>query len=141
MGLDMYAYKAKKEYVKPSKLHPLHWVHIEDPEKENEWFIAENSNVFIDLGYWRKFNALHAYMEDLYKNQGGKDEFNCIMLHLTEDDLNDLEKNLNNPEPVEGFFSGLQEIHSKDIKTTKVFIKEAKEAIKEGYMIFYDSWW
>lgn len=114
MGLDMYAFARKPG--------------------------AEES---VELAYWRKFNALHGYMEDLYRSRGGMETFNCVQLPLTEADLDNLEETLKGGAlvPREGFFFGVQEIHEEDVEATHQFIAAAREAIAEGKEVVYDSWW
>ena len=126
MGLDMYAYRVKKEHA------------ISDFEYESDQDPAE------DLAYWRKFNALHGWMEDLYRFKGGdKESFNCVGVRLTLEDLNMLEEDLrdNQLEPRSGFFFGEQTIYPEDIEATEKFIVDAKQAIADGFEVYYDSWW
>lgn len=126
MGLDMYAYRVKKEYV------------VNDFEFNSDQDPAE------DLAYWRKFNALHGWMEELYKNRGGpKESFNCAPIRLHLEDLDQLQRDIgeNKLKPVSGFFFGEQEIYPEDIASTMKFIFEAREAIKQGDAVYYDSWW
>ena len=126
MGLDMYAYRVKKEYA------------INDFEYESDQDPAE------DLAYWRKFNALHGWMERLYRERGGpKESFNCAPLRLHLEDLDQLQRDIgeNKLEPTQGFFFGSQEIYPEDVAAAMKFIFEARQAIKEGDAIYYDSWW
>jgi hypothetical protein len=97
-----------------------------------------------ELAYWRKFNALHGWMEDLYRNKGGDAEsFNCIPVHLTENDLDELQRTVSKGllKPREGFFFGAQQIYPEDVEETLTFIKNAREAIADGKDVYYDSWW
>lgn len=126
MGLDMYAYKVKKEYA------------IDD------FSYNSDQNPSEDLAYWRKFNALHGWMEDLYRSKFGPAEtFNCAPLRLTLEDLRNLEMALNEQTltPRSGFFFGSDEIYPEHLAATRKFIREARQAIDEGFEIYYDSWW
>lgn len=126
MGLDMYAYRVKKEYAKG------------DFEFESDQQPSE------DLAYWRKFNALHGWMEDLYRSKGGdKESFNCVPVRLTPDDIDMLESDLNENllEPRAGFFFGEQTIYPEDVESTKNFIRDARQAHDDGFEVYYDSWW
>ena len=126
MGLDMYAYRVKKEYV------------------VNDFEFNSDQNPAEDLAYWRKFNALHGWMENLYKDRGGpKESFNCAPIRLHLEDLDQLQRDIgeNKLTPVQGFFFGDQEIYPEDIASTMKFIFEARQAIKEGDAVYYDSWW
>lgn len=126
MGLDMYAFRVKKEYA------------VNDFEYNSDQNPAE------DLAYWRKFNALHGWMENLYKDRGGpKEMFNCAPIRLHPEDIDQLEKDLkeNKLRPMSGFFFGAQEIFPEHIVATKKFIKDARQAFKDGFDVYYDSWW
>lgn len=129
MGLDMYAFSVAQGDV------------IDD------FTIATDSEGRIDsseVAYWRKFNALHGWMEDLYRAKGGTAEsFNCKPVRLTLEDLNKLQSDMANNllQPRNGFFFGAQEIYPEDITSTLKFIADAREAIANGRDVFYDSWW
>ena len=120
MGLDMYAYSIKQGAE----------VESEDNDKT-------------ELAYWRKFNALHGWMENLYQEQGGTQTFNCVPLQLTPADLDALELAIeeNTLQPTEGFFFGEQKIYPEDIESTKKFIADAREQLADGRDVYYDSWW
>ena len=126
MGLDMYAYRVKQENV------------------VNDFEFNSNQDPAEDLAYWRKFNALHGWMENLYKDRGGpKESFNCAPIRLHLEDLDQLQRDIgeNKLTPVQGFFFGDQEIYPEDIASTMKFIFEARQAIKEGDAVYYDSSW
>jgi hypothetical protein len=96
------------------------------------------------ISYWRKFNALHGWMEDLYRQKGGsKESFNCTTVRLTANDLDRLEMDTGNNKlvPVNGFFFGAQEIDSEDLESVSDFVKVARQALADGKAVFYDSWW
>jgi len=126
MGLDMYAYRVGKEHV------------VNDFEFNSD---QDGAN---DIAYWRKFNALHGWMERLYRERGGpKESFNCAPLRLHLEDLDQLQRDIgeNKLEPTEGFFFGSQTIYPEDVASAMKFIFEAREAIKQGDAVYYDSWW
>lgn len=93
--------------------------------------------------YWRKFNALHGWMEDLYRAKGGTSEFNCATLRIDAEDLDKLEADMNSGKlvPRTGFFFGAQELDPGDIEDLNDFIGKARQAIADGYAVIYDSWW
>lgn len=92
--------------------------------------------------YWRKFNALHGWMQDLYTKKGGTDsDFNCNTVRLMPEDLQRLRREIPDLKPAEGFFWGRQEIEPEDIEELLKFIDKAEQAIADGKAIFYDSWW
>lgn len=126
MGLDMYAFAVNADSVGSASVD-----------------VALGDGA-MQLCYWRKFNALHGWMEDLYRQKGGsKESFNCTTVRLTADDLDRLEMDTGNNKlvPVNGFFFGAQEIDSEDLESVAVFVKTAKQAIADGSAVFYDSWW
>lgn len=131
MGLDMYAYRVAKENA------------IGDFEiasdAENQLLIEDR-----DFAYWRKFNALHGWMERLYREKGGDAEsFNCIVVRLTEEDLDKLaaDARAGNLTPTSGFFFGEQTIEPEDLEEVYAFVGKALGAIKAGDAVYYDSWW
>ena len=128
MGLDMYACKVSSKNVGDIE------VDYKFPEGEEKQ----------ELAYWRKFNHLHGWMEKLYRAKGGMEEsFNCTTVRLNEDNLDSLEQTLLNDEleATSGFFFGSNELDQSDVDTTIQFIKDARQAIKDDMVVFYDSWW
>lgn len=127
MGLDMYAYTV------PASDENTDFSYKKQPEGQERNEIA----------YWRKFNALHGWMEDLYRSLGGEESFNCIPLKLTTERLNVLEVACreNTLRPREGCFFGSQEIYQEDVDATLSFIKKARACIASGKDVYYDSWW
>ena len=125
MGLDMYAYAGK---------------FTQDPQ-DPAAVIPEGE--ITEIHYWRKFNAFHGKMEELYRSRGGKNEFNLNYIELTLEDLESLSKDLeqNNFTPVQGFFFGSQVVCPEDLEELKEFIEEAKLYLAEGDQIAYSSWW
>ena len=97
------------------------------------------------ISYWRKFNALHGWMEDLYRQKGGsKESFNCTTVRLTANDLDRLEMDVgaNKLVPRNGFFFGdTTSIHPEDLESVGDFVKVARQCIADGKAVFYDSWW
>lgn len=132
MGLDMYAYSCPKKYRKNSLE-----VFREEMEKDNVSF----DNFF----YWRKNRHLHNWMEQLYIEKGGEEEFNCVIVELTLEDLDQLEKDLmsfkvqNMGSP--GFFFGNQDYDPAQLAEDLDFVEEARNKINKGDCVFYDSWW
>lgn len=124
MGLDMYAFAV-------------------DRNDGNEQFaIAEDADKS-ELAYWRKFNALHGWMEQKAISLGLTETFNCVPLQLSPAIIDELEHDVAVKAlvPTEGFFFGEQTIYPEDIESTKQFIKDAREAFEDGKDVYYDSWW
>lgn len=72
MGLDMYAYKRA------------------DAIEEQVDFPSCNEDE--EIFYWRKHPNTHGWMENLYREKGGKDSFNCDNMQLTAADLDAFER-------------------------------------------------
>ena len=104
-----------------------------NPETET----AEN------IQYWRKNNALHGWMERLYRTNGGTEMFNCVPLQLTAENLKQLRKDIkaNELTPTEGFFFGEQSYTQNQKKEDLAFVKLALMCIEKGNDIYYNSWW
>ena len=96
----------------------------------------------IELAYWRKHPNLEGWMANLYYEKGGEDEFNCVDLELTLDDLEWLEDALDHNELPEtaGFFFG-SNADDHYAEQDREFIVQARAAIKQGYKVIYSSWW
>lgn len=126
MGLDMYAFTVNADSVGDATVDVA---------------LGDGAD---PISYWRKFNALHGWMEDLYRLKGGsKDSFNCTTLRLDLKDLDRLEMDTGNNKlvPRNGFFFGSQEIYPEDLESVADFVKMARQSIAEGKAVFYDSWW
>ena len=97
-----------------------------------------------ELAYWRKHHDLHGWMERLYRAKGGdKESFNCVPVRLTEFDLDALQFDLlnNNLPETQGFFFGTNPPDDESLKEDLQFIQSARDAIREGDAVYYDSWW
>ena len=125
MGLDMYAYAvSKRDAIGEFEM-------AQDSEKE-------------ELQYWRKHHDLHGWMEKLYRSKGGDaDSFNCIPVELTVDDLDNLQQALldDNLPRTSGFFFGDNPPDLETMREDLMFVQKCRIAIKEGKVVYYDSWW
>ena len=130
MGLDQYAYKVKRKYAPTTKTSTV---------RTTEFF------------YWRKHNALHGWMENLYngkKLEDGinidSDDSNGVAVKLEEKDLDKLEQDVmtfNLPQTA-GFFFGRDSVGDEYQKEqTLEFLKKARKALAEGFEVEYNSWW
>jgi hypothetical protein len=127
MGLDQNAYMVKSDYDSDTKTETI-------TKKE--------------IHYWRKHNRLQGWMEELYRSKGGQEEFNCVDVHVSEDDLDNLEQTILDKELPEtgGFFFGGDSYEDYEgehgyKQHDLEFIEKAKEATKDGWRIVYSSWW
>lgn len=101
-----------------------------------------------EIAYWRKHNRLQGWMEELYRNKGGKEEFNCKDIELTLEDLDDLSEAVVNrklPE-TQGFFFGEDSYKSPELLKEREdrdyrFICDARQAIRDGNKVIYTCWW
>tara|TARA_Y100001973_G_C5172366_1_gene319846 strand:+ start:187 stop:516 length:330 start_codon:yes stop_codon:yes gene_type:complete len=89
--------------------------------------------------YWRKHSNLEGWMANLYNARGGKGDFNCVELKLTEADLDRLEAEYLHLKEARGFFWG--QSRPEDNQSTAEFLSLAYKAIDDGYEIIYTSWW
>lgn len=121
MGLDQYAFTTSQDILD---------VDFDSPEDSAELF------------YWRKHPNLQGWMEKLYREKGGEDtEFNCSVVQLTEEDLDELAIAVASCElpETEGFFFGKSYPEDKERDTE--FLDKAYAALKRGKKVYYSSWW
>lgn len=130
MGLDMYAYLAKKNL--------------------NDSFIAKVESVTDkDFMYWRKNRHLHGWMESLYEKKCKKanikpEEFNCIPMILTKEDIFHLIFDIKNDRmhDAEGFFWGERDYDENQMLQDLEFCARALQAMEDdNTVVVYDSWW
>jgi len=134
----MNAYKTKTKFTKEVDFNDEIYGKTGDGEIDFEGLIVDIE----EIAYWRKHPNLHGWMEQLYRKKGGTEtSFNGDTVLLTEEDIDSLKiAVLTGSLPsTSGFFFGdsKQEINFADLE----FIEKAKQAIKEGYTIYYDSSW
>lgn len=126
MGLDMYAFA----------VHP--------DNAKGDFEIADGGTKE-EIRYWRKHNALHSWMEYLYRKKGGKAEsFNCIPLRLTKKDLHKLigDAKSHKLECASGFFWGSTYDYNEEIANEDIeFAHKALAKMDQGFAVYYDSWW
>ena len=95
-----------------------------------------------EIAYWRKHPNLQGWMEQLYREKGGEDVFNCVDVELTFEDLEQLEASIEGAElpDTQGFFFGKNsDVYYRE--QDLAFIADASEAIEQGYKVVYTSWW
>jgi hypothetical protein len=133
MGLDMYVYRTKVEIPD---------VGFEYPENVETDF--KNSEVF----YWRKHPNLHGWFKQLWESKGGKPtsddwsaDFNGDNVKIALADLDKLEADLYNLPDTKGFFFGSSYGDDREVADDRKFIVVARQAINDGYNIFYSSSW
>jgi hypothetical protein len=126
MGLDMYAFS----------------VNAADAVDDFEY---KDDSTREEMHYWRKHNALHAWMEALYRRKGGDaPTFNCVYVRLTLEDLLELIKDIQNKAliPTAGFFFGSLHYYDDDYASSDIeFAHKAIAEISLGNAVYYTSWW
>jgi len=137
MGLDMHAYRMK--FTPTKEVDFTDEIYGKDVNGVIDYEII---NVELqEIAYWRKHPDLHGWMENLYREKGGREQsFNGDLMVLTLADLDRLEEDIlrKNLPKTSGFFFGESgEISLKDLE----FVLEARKAIQEGDTVFYDSSW
>lgn len=104
----------------------------------------------VEIAYWRKHNALHGWMENLWNAKGrpnaNKEDpnFNCVPLELSLAEIRNLSADFATMElpKTQGFFFGSDTSHlSCHDEQTLAFIRKAKEYLDRGWQVAYDSWW
>lgn len=166
MGLDMYLYANKYESKstynydrekrdKVSKtFYPRALNKLARKHADNNFLSKET---FYQIGYWRKFNALHGFIVEHYAE--GVDE--CQKIYLSKDDikeiLNTLKEVKANPNnamdimpPTSGFFFGSQDIDEwfiKDVEYSIELFEDVLEMLEKNdkrnnyYEIYYQASW
>lgn len=129
MGLDMYAHRARKSILNQGLIDVK--------------FRRRSQMLDFDFAYWRKFRHLHNWMEDLYHHNGGTDQFNCVNIVVTLEDLDDLERDTRdgNLRDTGGFFFGDGELTEDDKEEIYSFIERARAVYADGDIVVYSSWW
>ena len=95
-----------------------------------------------ELACWRKHPHLQGFMENLYIEKGGTEEFNCVDVELDLSDIDTLEADIKGDLlPVTGgFFFGndsSEYYKEQDLE----FCTNARKALADGQRVSYSSWW
>lgn len=116
MGLDMYFYaSADPSFKEESTIHTVK--------------------------YFRKHSDLHGFLEDMWYRKGNTSEFNCEMMPLTMEDLEEIEKfaaQKDHPKRT-GFFWGSSQ--EEDWEETRDLIPRLKNLLKSGLSVAYYPLW
>ena len=137
MGLDMYAQRMKFTPTKEVDFNDEIYGKDQDGGIDYENQIVKTEGV----AYWRKHPDLHGWMENLYREKGGREQsFNGDLVVLTLKDLDRLEEDIlrkNLPKTTGFFFGESGGISLKDLE----FVLDARKAIQEGDTLYYNSSW
>lgn len=108
---------------------------------QNAFAVTKNGEK-VELSYWRKHPNLQGWMEQLYISKGGTEEFNCVDVELTSEDLDNFEKDMLSgslPETTGFFYGSNSDEHYKNEDID--FIVKARAELEKGNKVFYSSWW
>lgn len=157
MGLDMYLYLRKESYCSkytkpnlckyPQELQDF----AEEIEERNFMSISKETNY--QVGYWRKFNALHGWIVEHCAD--GKDDCRPVLLDtadieeiisICQEILEDHSKAKDLMPTTDGFFFGTDEYddwYYQDMEyTLNLFKKVLKIAVdKPDYSVVYEASW
>ena len=94
------------------------------------------------LHYWRKHSDLEGYMSSIWHEQNpGKGDFNCEFLELTEDIINEVIELSQTKGFSEASGFGWGQTYDEDHEVTIQAMQKALKYMKDGYKVFYSSWW
>lgn len=158
MGLDMYLYLRKYESLgswkedNSLKVKDFYNEELADLAEEHYKYNFLSKDTRYQIGYWRKFNALHNWF---VKNCAGGED-NCKPVYVDYEDfkklktiLSKIKKDHNLAEELlpcsSGFFFGSQEYdewYFEDIDYTLKLFRKIEPFIKEGnYDLMYEASW
>lgn len=148
MGLDMYLYK--KEFVNPVKEDEnkiIEWKNVFSKDEINSVELKEVSYIVLEVGYWRKVNAVHRwFVENI---QHGVD--NCAAYYVTYAQLQELKelclKALSDRDraieylpPQSGFFFGSVEPDEWYFQGLEDTVKIISKLSPDGEYEYQSSW-
>lgn len=96
-----------------------------------------------EIKYYRKFNALHGLLNDLYLKRGGND-LNGLLINVGFFDINFIKECCLNKtlKPQEGFFWGRQDlVTDEEYSELLELVEEMESLIGEGWTIGYCGGW
>lgn len=127
MGLDMSFYK----------LGGVESISSNGEIETSDKFVMEN------IAYYRKFNALHGLLNDLYLCRGGSD-MNCVLVNVSLEDVNLIKEHCLNKtlKPQEGFFWGSQQpVSDGEYEELYDLTILMEDLISDGWIIGYCGDW
>lgn len=92
--------------------------------------------------YHRKVPALEAFMAEKWQALGNEGRFNCEILPVTSEILDELQDKVTNKtlnHDASGFFWGSH--YDEDYEQIQEAINEARELLAEEWEVAYSSWW
>jgi hypothetical protein len=138
MGLDQWA------YVKLINFDPTE---LDNTILDQELIINLDIAAHVRICTWRKHPNLQGWMERLWRKRTKlTDDFNCVEVSLTSEDIDELKLDVENStlnggySDTTGFFFGDnsdEEYKEQDLE----FCKQAFYLLDKGLKICYNSWW
>ena len=104
---------------------------------------TDEKYAMVEIKYYRKFNALHGLLNDLYLNRGGVD-MNCALVNVSLYDINLIREHCLNKslKPQDGFFWGRQDpVTDEEYSELLELVEEMETLIGEGWIIGYRGDW
>ena len=104
---------------------------------------TDEKYVFEEIKYYRKFNALHGLLNDLYLARGGND-LNGLLINVSLFDINLIKEHCLNKtlKPKEGFFWGGQDpVTDEEYSELLEVVGEMETLFGEGWTIAYCGDW
>jgi len=107
----------------------------------DQWMKKRKGDVEEEIAYWHKHPNLQGWMKELWsKDHIG--EFNLTKVFLSKEDLDELERVVKSGtlSPTSGFLFGddfCAHYYAHDLEA----IEKARQAIDEGFDVYYESWW
>jgi len=100
--------------------------------------LPNSLSVLKEFHYWRKHYPIHDWMETLWRSKGNTEEFNCVCVDITSADIDALELCINQ----DSFYNSTESYNIKYHRNDDLqFIVNARNYLKAGLEIVYDSWW
>ena len=159
MGLDMHVYKTKDKIAPIGTTRPSDTVVPDDicvktTKTGKTTFDFDKYNDLkskFEVAYWRKHANLHGWFKQLWNARGGKpsskyfgDNFNGgDWVRIDAADLDALENAITHKKlpHTTGFFFGASYGDEDEITYDLKFIADARQALADGYNLFYTSSW
>ena len=104
---------------------------------------TDEKYAMVEIKYYRKFNALHGLLNDLYLNRGGVD-MNCALVNVSLYDINLIREHCLNKslKPQDGFFWGRQDpVTDEEYSELLELVEKMETLIGEGWIIGYRGDW
>lgn len=137
MGLDIYAYT------------------VSEDAGVAEYIVGTVPDNWEEIANWRKFNALHGWMEEMARSAGYKrpnfdptstingNQLNNVAVKLSPELIDCLEYDIDHDllKPHNGFYFGELRIYPEHVADARVFIANARTAFSAKQSVYYYADW